>query len=100
MEFQKDISRDEDIAYQTENKHSKFMKILTHLLQRPGQSSIPLDLLAKNELQGLLGWISTLSTPGGLFHISLMFGPLMIENGVGYVNSNRWFRNSTDYIQF
>lgn len=84
--FQKQISRAEDIAFQSENHYGAVMKIISHLLQTNGRiiKMGPLEVTYKEATYTrLFEWISTLSTPAGLFHVALMFGPLMIENGVG-----------------
>ena len=83
MIFRNSISRDEDISFQTEHKHDKLMKVLTHMLQIHEKSSILSEINTLNPFFDLLEWLSTLSIPGGLFHVGLMFGPLIIENGVG-----------------
>ena len=77
--FLKDIRRDKDITFQTDHKHGKAMKIIIHLLQEDYNTF----RLGGDYFYNILDWITTISTPIGLFHISLMFGPLMIENGVG-----------------
>lgn len=67
------------MTFQTDHKHGKAMKIITHLLQEDYNTF----RLGGDYLHGILDWMATMSTPAGLFHVSLMFGPLMIENGVG-----------------
>lgn len=41
-----------------------------------------LSVLTLSTLHKLLDELSNYSTPAGLFHVALAFGPLTIENGI------------------